>query len=116
MDGQQFLDSKQIIENTDITFRTKVKSKNSLLTYDIERKTMAELLDEFAAIKTADVREGNETLNRISAKNLARITELEEALYNLRKIYLYDLTDGGEPKAPLKEITEQWHKVNSLIN
>ena len=38
----------RVIEPTDIKFRIKVKSKDSLFTEDIETKTLAELIEHFS--------------------------------------------------------------------
>ncbi len=43
--AEEFLKSLKIIESTEITFRCKVPSKNSLISYDISEKPLTELLE-----------------------------------------------------------------------
>lgn len=52
--AKEYIESLKIIEPTDLSFRTKVPAKNSLLSYDIKVRSLSELMDDFANKKLED--------------------------------------------------------------
>ncbi len=80
LSAEEFIKDNLIIEPTDLRFRCKVKTNNSLFAHDIVGKTFYELLDEFADLKNKVLLDEIEGLK----KQLEIAKRCEQAEINVR--------------------------------
>jgi hypothetical protein len=45
-----------------------------------------------------------------------KISDFERSLTNLRRMYLFELNEDGEPKATMKELMDEWNAVNNFLS